>query len=144
MRALSSLSLILLLTLPLLPARAEGDSALGEKVFKKCIACHKAGEGAKNGVGPLLNGLFGRPAGTVEGFAYSQLNKNAGAAGLVWTEETLLAYLADPNGFLKKSLTDAGKADQIAGATKMIFKLPKEDERQNVIAYLKQFSPASQ
>ncbi len=142
MHALGSLGLIFLLAVAPLPAHAQGDPALGEKVFKRCMACHKAGEGAKNGVGPLLNGLIGRSAGTVEGFAYSQLNKNAGAAGLVWTEDAILAYLADPNGFLKKFLTDAGKADQIAGATKMIFKLPKEDERQNVIAYLKQFTPA--
>ena len=141
MRALGSLGLFFLLTLPLLPARAEGDPALGEKIFKRCMACHKVGDGAKNGVGPVLNGVIGRPAGTVDGFAYSQLNKNAGAAGLVWTEEAILTYLADPKGFLEKFLTDAGKADQIAGATKMAFKLPKEDERQNVIAYLKQFTP---
>ena len=142
MSVVRSFGVALLLIASTLPARAEGDPALGEKVFKRCMACHKVGEGAKNGVGPILNGLIGRPAGTVEGFAYSQLNKNAGAVGLVWTEETILAYLADPKAFLEKVLTDAGKADQIAGATKMAFKLPKEDERQNVIAYLKQFSPA--
>lgn len=142
MRAAYSLFLALLLASAAPPALAEGDPAAGEKVFKKCMACHKVGEGAKNLVGPVLNGVIGRPAGSVEGFAYSQLNKNAGAAGLVWTEENIVAYLADPKAFLEKFLTDAGKADQIAGATKMVFKLPKEVERQNVVAYLKQFSPA--
>lgn len=122
------------------PALADGDAAAGEKVFKKCAACHKVGEGAKNGVGPVLNGVVGRPAGTGADFKYSQLNHNSGAAGLVWTEENILAYLPDPNGFLKKYLTDAGKADQIAGATKMTFKLTDETERKNVIAYLKTFT----
>lgn len=121
----------------------EGDAAAGEKVFKKCTACHKIGEGAKNSTGPLLNGVVGRQAGTVEGFKYSAINHNAGANGLTWTEENLFAYLADPQGFLKSFLTNAGKADLIAGTTKMTFKLPKEDERRNVIAYLKTFSPQS-
>ncbi|MFO1170389.1 MAG: c-type cytochrome [Hyphomicrobiaceae bacterium] len=122
------------------PALADGDAAAGEKVFKKCAACHKVGEGAKNAVGPVLNGVVGRAAGTGADFKYSQLNQNAGAAGLIWTEENILAYLPDPNGFLKKFLTDAGKADQIAGATKMTFKLADETERKNVIAYLKTFA----
>ncbi len=122
------------------PALADGDAAAGEKVFKKCQACHKVGEGAKNAVGPQLNGIVGRAAGTAPDFKYSQLNQNAGAAGLMWTEENILAYLPDPNGFLKKFLTDAGKADQIAGATKMTFKLADETERKNVIAYLKTFT----
>ena len=54
-----------------LPARAEGDAVAGEKVFKKCMACHKVGEAAKNSVGPVLNGVIGRPAGTAEGYSYS-------------------------------------------------------------------------
>ena len=121
-------------------ALADGDAVKGAKIFKKCMACHKVGEGAKNGVGPLLNGIVGRPAGSVEGYVYSGLNKSSGAAGLLWTEDKILAYLPDPNAFLKKLLTDAGKADQATGTTKMTFKLPKEDERKDVIAYLKTFS----
>lgn len=120
-------------------ALADGDAKKGEKIFKKCMACHKVGKDAKNGVGPLLTGIVGRTAGNVEGYAYSGLNKNSGAAGLVWTEENILAYLPDPNAFLKKFLTDANKADQATGTTKMTFKLPKEDERKDVIAYLKTF-----
>jgi cytochrome c len=122
------------------PAFADGDAAKGEKVFNKCKACHKVGPDAKNGVGPQQNGVIGRTAGTVEGFSYSAINKHAGENGLVWTEEAVFEYLADPNAFLKKFLTDKGKADLAVGATKMAFKLPKEDERRDVIAYLKTFT----
>lgn len=124
-----------------LPAAAQtaGDATKGEQVFKKCFACHKVGPNAKNGVGPAQNGVVGRTAGTVEGYNYSPLNKAAGAAGLTWTEENLIAYLADPNAFLKKFLTDAGQADQAKGSTKMAYKLPSETERADVVAYLKTF-----
>ena len=113
------------------------DAKAGEEVFKKCRACHQVGPTARNGVGPAQNGVVGRTAGTVAGYNYSPLNKAAGAAGLVWTEENILAYLADPNVFLKKFLTDKGKAAEITGNTKMVFKLADETERRNVIAYLK-------
>jgi cytochrome c len=113
------------------------DAAAGEDVFKKCRACHQVGPGAKAGVGPAQNNLIGRTAGTIEGFTYSALNKAAGEAGLVWTEENVFAYLADPNAFLKKFLTDKGKPDLAVGSTKMVFKLADEDDRKNVIAYLK-------
>ncbi len=118
---------------------AAGDATAGEAVFKKCMTCHRIGPGAKNAVGPAQNGVIGRQAGTVPGFAYSNLNKAAGAAGLIWTEENIIAYLPDPNAFLKKFLTDAGKADQATGTTKMAFKLPNEKERRDVVAYLKKF-----
>jgi cytochrome c len=113
------------------------DPAAGEEVFRKCRACHQVGPNARNGVGPVQNGLIGRKAGTYEGYNYSELNKNAGAAGLVWTEENVIAYLADPQGFLKKFLTDNGKADLAVGNTKMVFKLADEQERKDVVAYLK-------
>jgi cytochrome c len=113
------------------------DAANGEAVFKKCRACHQVGETAKNGVGPIQNGVVGRKAGTVEGYAYSDINKAAGEAGLVWTEESILAYLADPNAFLKKFLTDKGQAAKAEGNTKMAFKLADEADRKDVIAYLK-------
>lgn len=113
------------------------DAAAGEQVFNKCKACHQVGPSAKNGVGPIQNGLVGRKAGTVEGYNYSALNKAAGAAGLVWTEENIFEYLADPGAFLKKFLTDKGKADEATGATKMPFKLASDQERKDVIAYLK-------
>lgn len=117
-------------------ALAEGDAALGEKVFKRCVACHKVGPDAKNSAGPVLNGIVGRPAGTAKDFAYSQLNLNAGANGLVWTEELLFAYLADPSKFLAGFLTEKGKADLVVGKSKMVFKLANETERRNLVAYL--------
>jgi cytochrome c len=116
---------------------AAQDAAAGENVFKKCRACHQVGVGAKAGVGPAQNGLIGRAAGTFEGFSYSALNKAAGEAGLVWTEANIFEYLADPNAFLKKFLTEKGKPDLATGSTKMVFKLADEQDRKDVIAYLK-------
>ena len=103
------------------------DAAKGEKVFKKCRACHAVGEGAKNKVGPHLNDLFGRTAGTLDGFKYSKAMVEAGTAGLVWDDDTISEYLAKPRGFIPKN--------------RMSFSgLKKEQERTSVIAYLKQFS----
>ena len=115
----------------------DGDAAAGEEVFRKCRACHQVGPTAKSTVGPAQNGVVGRAAGTYEGFNYSALNKAAGEAGLIWTEANIFAYLEEPNTFLKKFLTDKGKADLAVGATKMVFKLADETDRKNVIAYLK-------
>lgn len=120
------------------------DAAKGENVFKRCQACHMVGDNAKNRVGPLLNNVVGRTAGTIEGFKYSNLNKAAGEAGLVWTVENITAYLPDPNGFLKKYLTDAGKPELAKGSTRMSFRLRKDDEVADVIAYLQQFSPEAE
>jgi cytochrome c2 len=99
----------------------------GEQVFKKCRACHQVGEGAKNGVGPLLNGLLGRTSGTVDGFNYSEANKEAGAKGLVWSEEELNKYLEAPLTYMPKN--------------KMAFAgLKDEADRKDIIAYLKTFA----
>lgn len=104
-------------------AHAEGDAAQGEKVFNKCKACH-ALEAGKNKIGPTLHGVIGREAGTVEGFKYSDAMKNA---GVTWDEESLDQYLADPKGFIP--------------GNKMVFVgLKKEDQRADVIAYLKEAS----
>ena len=109
-------------------ALAQGDVALGETVFKKCAVCHAVGEGAKSKVGPVLNGVFGRTAGTLEGFNYSQAMKDAGAGGLVWTPETVSQFLVKPKDFVK--------------GTKMSFMgLPKPEDIANVVAYLATFSP---
>lgn len=116
------------------------DAAKGETVFNKCKVCHRIGDGARNNVGPALNGVVGRQAGTMEGFSYSAINKAAGDNGLKWDENLIFAYLEDPNVFLKKFLTDKGKADLATGQTKMVFKLASEQERKDVIAYIKQFS----
>lgn len=103
---------------------AAQDAAAGEKVFAQCRACHQIGESAKNAVGPVLNGLFGRKSGTIEGFNYSPANKNS---GITWDEATFREYIKDPKA-------------KIPG-TKMIFpglKDPKQID--DVVAYLKQFN----
>ena len=108
------------------PALADGDAAAGEKVFKKCAACHAVGDGAKNKVGPALNGIVGAPAAHVEDFKYSANMVELAEGGLVWDEETLTAYLKKPKDVVPK--------------TKMSFAgLRKEEEVAHVIAYLKTF-----
>lgn len=136
------LTTALLLAIPFGPALSQeaGDAAKGEKEFRKCKACHQVGEKAKNVVGPVLNNVIGRHAGTAEGFRYSKLNQAAGAAGLVWTEENILAYLPDPNAFLKDYLKEAGKEDQAKGSTRMTFRLKNEEQARDILAYLKTFS----
>lgn len=116
------------------------DAAKGEQVFKQCMTCHRIGPDAKNLVGPVLTGVIGRQSGTAPGFAYSALNKSAGENGLVWTDDLIMQYLPDPNAFLKKFLTDKGKADLAVGSTKMAFKLADEQQRKDVIAYINKFS----
>lgn len=100
------------------------DVENGQSVFRQCRACHQIGASAKNLVGPLLTGIVGRKAGTVEGFNYSEANKAAGGKGLVWDEPTLLKYLANPLQFMP--------------GTKMAYAgLKDEADRKDLIAYLK-------
>ncbi|HRD75415.1 MAG TPA: cytochrome c family protein [Hyphomicrobiaceae bacterium] len=142
-RLVPVLASIACLALSALPALSqEGNAEEGEAVFRKCATCHKVGPDARNFTGPVLNGVIGRPAGTVPEFAYSDLNKAAGANGLVWTEQLIFEYLEDPAEFLKKFLTSKGKQDLAEGTTRMVFKLTDETDRRDVIAYLKRFSPA--
>ena len=111
-----------LLLAGLSPTQAQ-DAAAGEKVFAQCRACHQVGETAKNAVGPVLNGLFGRKSGTVEGYNYSPANKNS---GITWDEATFRDYIKDPRA-------------KIPG-TKMIYAGLKDEQRvTDLIAYLKQF-----
>ncbi len=121
-------------------AASAQDAAKGEQVFKQCMTCHRIGPDAKNLVGPVLTGVIGRQSGTAPGFAYSALNKAAGENGLVWSDDLIMQYLPDPNAFLKKFLTDKGKADLAVGSTKMAFKLADEQQRKDVIAYINKFS----
>jgi cytochrome c len=121
-------------------AASAQDAAKGEQVFKQCMTCHRIGPDAKNLVGPVLTGVIGRQSGTAPGFAYSALNKSAGENGLVWSDDLIMQYLPDPNAFLKKFLTDKGKADLAVGSTKMAFKLADEQQRKDVIAYINKFS----
>ena len=121
-------------------AASAQDAAKGEQVFKQCMTCHRIGPDAKNLVGPALTGVIGRQSGTAPGFAYSALNKSAGENGLVWSDDLIMQYLPDPNAFLKKFLTEKGKADLAVGSTKMAFKLADEQQRKDVIAYINKFS----
>ncbi len=75
--------------------------AAGEGLFRQCAACHEIGEGARSRVGPALNGVFGAAVASVEGFRYSPALRDAGGSGMVWDEETLAGYLADPRGFIR-------------------------------------------
>lgn len=139
-KALSGLAIVAIAASFSVGAAQAQDATKGEAVFKQCMTCHRIGPDAKNLVGPVLTGLIGRQSGTVEGYSYSALNKAAGAAGLVWTNELLMEYLPDPNAFLKKFLTDKGKAAEATGSTKMTFKLTNEQQRKDVIAYIDKFS----
>ncbi len=99
------------------------DVAAGEQTFKKCFACHSIGEGAKNKVGPELNGIDGRHSGTAAGFNYSDANKNSGIA---WNEAVFLEYIKDPRARIPN--------------TKMIFPgIKNEKDAGDLWAYLKQF-----
>ena len=99
------------------------DVAAGETSFKKCLPCHRVGEGAKNLVGPELNGLDGRKSGSAEGYSYTEANKNS---GITWDEAQFKEYITNPR-------------TKIPG-TKMVFAgISSENERGNLWAYLKQF-----
>jgi len=99
------------------------DVEKGANVFKQCQACHSIGPGAQNKIGPELNGLDGRKAGTVPNYSYSDANKNS---GIVWSEQTFKEYIKDPRA-------------KIPG-TKMIFPGVKNEQQANDLwAYIKQF-----
>ena len=102
------------------------DAAAGEKVFLVCKVCHQVGDSAKNAVGPVLNGLFGRKAGTVAGYSYSNANKNS---GITWDEATFSEYINDPKA-------------KVPG-TKMAFAGLKDEQKiKDLIAYLHTFDKA--
>ena len=95
----------------------------GERVYAQCRACHQVGEGARNLVGPQLNGMFGRKSGTIAGYSYTDANKNA---NITWDDKTFSDYIVDPKG-------------KIPG-TKMAFAgLKNPQQVTDLIAFLKQF-----
>ena len=99
------------------------DVAAGKTSFNKCMACHSIGEGAKNKVGPELNGLDGRKSGTVEGYSYSDANKNS---GITWNEAQFKEYIKDPKA-------------KVPG-TKMTFAgIKNENEINNLWSFVSQF-----
>jgi cytochrome c len=102
---------------------AAQDAANGEKIFAQCRACHQLGQTAKNGIGPVLNGLFGRKSGSVAGYAYSDANKDS---GLTWDEATFADYIKNPRA-------------KIPG-TKMAYAGLKDESRiKDLMAFLQQF-----
>jgi cytochrome c len=100
-------------------AYAQGDAAAGEKVFAHCVPCHSTKPG-ENKLGPSLAGVFGRKAGTAPGYSYSSAMKGA---NITWDEKTLDEYLQGPGKFVR--------------GAKMVYAVPNEKDRQDVIAYLK-------
>jgi cytochrome c len=102
-----------------LAAYAQGDAAAGEKIFAHCAPCHSNKPG-ENKFGPSLAGVFGRKSGTEPGYNYSSAMK---AANVTWDEKTLDEYLQGPGKFVR--------------GTKMVYFVPNEKDRQDVIAYLK-------
>jgi cytochrome c len=104
-------------------AKLKGDTVAGEKVFRQCAACHVVQAGV-NRTGPSLHGIIGRKAGSVEGFRYSDANKNSGKT---WTQQAMFDYLENPRA-------------AIPNTTMAFAGLKKAEDRANVIAYLKKAS----
>ena len=112
-------------------AEAIGDAERGAEVFEQCSGCHQVGQGAKDGIGPQLNNVFGRHAGSIAGFAYSKAMQRAAAGGLVWDLEHLDAYVENPKA--------------LVSGTRMSFPgLDDVQERHDVLAYLRRFSASPQ
>ncbi len=102
----------------------EGDPAMGAKIFKRCVICHKT-DADESRRGPLLEGVVGRPAATYPGYPYSDAMRAAAAEGLVWNEEEIASFLKKPQARIK--------------GTWMVFPgISKPKELRDLIAYLKQ------
>lgn len=104
-----------------------GDAEQGAEIWGECSGCHEVGPEAKNAIGPKLNGIFGRKAASLEGFPYSRSLERAGRDGLIWTLETLDAYVDNPRTF--------------ASGTRMSYRgLKDEAKRADLLAFLRDFS----
>lgn len=119
-RIVKAIGLAAVLAVVSVPALADGDAEAGKKVFNKCKACHAMEEG-KNKVGPSLFGVLGRQAAAVKGFKYSKAMTDS---GLTWDDATLKKYLAKPK-------------DLVPGTRMAFAGLKKDDEIEDVIAYIK-------
>ena len=107
------------------------DAVKGKKVYNKCRACHTSNKGGKNRIGPNLFGIFGKAAGVAKGYKYSASYLKAGKNGLKWNAENLEGYLTNPRKFMRKTTGDK------SAKTKMVLRLRKKSERENVVEYLK-------
>ncbi|MGC1495344.1 MAG: c-type cytochrome [Sulfitobacter sp.] len=122
-----SLTLAACITAGGVSAEGLGDPENGAQIYKQCKSCHQVGEGAKNRVGPQLNGIFGRKAGALEDFKYSKSMARAADDGLIWTQETLDAFVENPKALVSK--------------TKMSFRgIKDETDRADLLAYLRVYS----
>lgn len=99
---------------------AAADAARGEELYRKCVSCHTIEANGRNRAGPRLHGLFGRVAGSVSDYRYSEALKGS---GIIWTEQTLDAYLKDSEAFVP--------------GTKMYGGLSQDQDREDLIAYLR-------
>ena len=123
MKTLISSALIVIAAMATASGALAQDATAGKASFNKCLACHAIGEGAKNKVGPELNGLDGRKSGTAEGYSYSEANKNS---GITWGKDVFLEYIRDPKA-------------KIPG-TKMVFAgIKNEKEANDLWAFLAQY-----
>lgn len=127
------------------PAFAEGDAEAGAQAFNQCQTCHVvadadgnvlAGRNAKTG--PNLYGVIGRQAGTYDGFRYGKDLIEAGEKGLVWDEETFVAYVQNPSDFLKENLGKRNARGQ------MQFRVRSEDDARNLYAFLVSLAPPAE
>lgn len=127
MRCALICSALLALTPAAVSAADAGDPDKGKRVFNKCKSCHMVGPKARNRVGPHLNEVFGRPAGSLDGYDYSEDLAREGVDGLVWTAEKLDIFIENPKSLVSQSFMNfRGIKDQ--------------DDRTNLIAFLRQFS----
>ena len=123
MNKLTSSTLVVIAAMAAASSALAQDAAAGKTSFNKCLACHMIGDGAKNKVGPVLNGLDGRKSGTAEGYSYSEANKNS---GITWNKDQFLDYIKDPRA-------------KIPG-TKMVFAgIKNETEANDLWAFLAQY-----
>src|SRR5882762_10441129 len=123
MKKLTLSALVVISSSAAASAASAQDTAAGKTSFNKCLACHAIGDGAKNKVGPVLNGLDGRKSGTVEGYSYSDANKNS---GITWNKEQFLDYIKDPKAKIPN--------------TKMVFPgIKNEKEANDLWAFLAQY-----
>ena len=121
---LTSAAIVILASSGVGAAAQSASTENGQAVFRVCRACHLVGDNAKNAVGPQLNSIVGRPAGSVDGYTYSPNLKELGAGGFVWNEQNLDRYLENP-----KSVVPNGK---------MVFPGVKDGaDRADLVAYLK-------
>ena len=118
-----------------------GDADAGAKVFNRCKACHSIKDDSGNYVvrggqiGPNLYGVVGRKMGAQDGFKYSKVMQDAADKGMAWNESEFLQYVQNPTKYLQEVSGDS------SGRSRMTYMLKKEEDAQNVWAYLASVGP---